>query len=913
MFKKIGFILALLMLPVIGGHGQSDRETQGQQFPNLLDRFNPGFENAGSKWIASPTSTFSITSSGVGRGQASAIFDAANASEFLRSALVPIPEDHIGKDCLGRVSLKDGGVNLKLQVYDGTDVKNEVTLPAATGVYTEFQIPFTCEAGNISLRLFAAGDESPLRVDSAYIGKNDRVGTAEKPDWLVDVNIGGGEASLGTGNTATFSQLFNASFDMVVNPANTLDVKIPCDGANPPTSSTTCGAGSESIGISFVLPEAGTVEACFSFEHSAQLGGTNNVATQVFQLVETPINAVTITQEGGRRAAVTYTNQHGSGVNRSKYFNLCGNFVFASAGQKVIRLFFEQQIDAGSMSSSNIRADRSAPKGQRDIHITVKPVSAPKRQTVIIPELDSWVIEADLGGTSPAGNVTSSNYTRIDDTGLNLVIHKGAELNPKVPCDGANPPTGLTCAAGAEMLGISFDLPKAGRVEVCVGWVHRIRVSNGVGGHEIYHKLATTTLTNNAIVIDGVNVEGFGTNPQGSIGFVVDDRYNASLCQEFDFPTAEAVQILLFQEVLQSGAAFESNQFMLARESNSGDRSFHIRVKPVTQNVPVPVLVDFPDQQKGAVNVGLFQATTTNANDSYKVSSSSGAPLSPSNKAIFYINSLNTPGQLSRLVLTQDVVIDLTGAHFSRQDPLDFSDMKLVAYAINDGGTAPKIGIATVSQFNVIVLADSTATPGSITTGSQILVNSTLSGSSPAIMLGYILSDFDDTGGAAENLWVVKSGLGNVLLGHQDIPIVAHYTRNSSQAIGNSATTVIDYSTKVRDSHNQTIFSGTFNFKAPIDGYYDVNCRGSFSSGTWSAGQIWDFTLRVNTSNILAWRGSAVTTGGHSPNGMPTGTILADKNAIIDCTVFQNSGGSRNIDGVNTRNWFTVHYVGPRF
>jgi len=89
-------------------------------------------------------------------------------------------------------------------------------------------------------------------------------------------------------------------------------------------------------------------------------------ARQIFQIVETPNNALTISQEGNSRSQMTFNGIHGGQAS-----HLCGLLTFSSAGQKTIRVYYESLISV-SLSANTIPANRQASAGQRDIHWTVR-------------------------------------------------------------------------------------------------------------------------------------------------------------------------------------------------------------------------------------------------------------------------------------------------------------------------------------------------------------------------------------------------------------------------------------------------------------------------------------------------------------------------------------------------------------
>lgn len=199
--------------------------------------------------------------------------------------------------------------------------------------------------------------------------------TLALPHWRVDANISGANPDLGSSSQASYIGVFNSSLTLTNNSGNgVLTAQIPCSSTNAP-SGTTCSAGSESVGVAFTIPADGCavsgacdVRACASFGH-VMITGAAGAIELAFQLVETPANAQTISQEGKSRveSRIAASNTLGLPVM------VCGTFTFTSAGQKVLRLMYEQTA-AGSITANVITGDAEALVGQRDIHWEVYPI-----------------------------------------------------------------------------------------------------------------------------------------------------------------------------------------------------------------------------------------------------------------------------------------------------------------------------------------------------------------------------------------------------------------------------------------------------------------------------------------------------------------------------------------------------------
>jgi hypothetical protein len=233
---------------------------------------------------------------------------------------------------------------------------------------------------------------------------------ANVSNWRVDANIAGANGDLGTADQASYVGITNSAFTLTNNSGNNvLTAQIPCSDTNPPTG-TTCSSGDESIGVSFNLPVASDVIACASFGH-AMVTGASGVINTTFQIVETPNNAQTILQEGKSRIPSSIISQN-TGANHP--LRVCGTFNFTSAGQKTLRLMYEQDITA-TVTTNFIAGDANAMLGQRDIHWEVYPINNAMNAPILVGSVTSnsagaeRVERARIGGTTlNTDNCTSS-------------------------------------------------------------------------------------------------------------------------------------------------------------------------------------------------------------------------------------------------------------------------------------------------------------------------------------------------------------------------------------------------------------------------------------------------------------------------------------------------------------------------
>lgn len=251
-------------------------------------------------------------------------------------------------------------------------------------------VSYTTPQTNLTIQLQAArifGSNGSCQISNAISNDSFTIDvyrfptaseTAYRPDlynWRVDANISGANPDLGASDQSSYTGIENGSLTLTNNSGNgVITAQIPCSSTNAP-SGTTCSAGSESVGVSFNLPAAGDVRACVSFQHDMQVSGSNALINTAFQIVETPNNAQTISQEGkDRQNSGLFQPAAAASLITIMPHKVCGTFSFGSAGQKTLRLFYEQDITA-TVSENLVLADASSSVGQRDIHWEVYPIN----------------------------------------------------------------------------------------------------------------------------------------------------------------------------------------------------------------------------------------------------------------------------------------------------------------------------------------------------------------------------------------------------------------------------------------------------------------------------------------------------------------------------------------------------------
>jgi hypothetical protein len=165
------------------------------------------------------------------------------------------------------------------------------------------------------------------------------------------------------------------------------------------------------------------------------------------------------------------------------------------------------------------------------------------------------------------------------------------------------------------------------------------------------------------------------------------------------------------------------------------------------------------------INLNIVNATTTNANDSIKIECGD-ATCSATNPGFIWIDS-STAGDRTLFKITSDVTINLTGAHWGFGGRGDTVDSILRVSAVNAAGSIVWcVGLQgrTAQRYIGSATLDST-TATDINLPEELLCNAAIAADDPINEIGYFKANFDDTGGAAEDLWAVQTGDGDILTG----------------------------------------------------------------------------------------------------------------------------------------------------
>ena len=302
-------------------------------------------------------------------------------------------------------------------------IYGEFSYGSSLSVDTTIQIQAKTNTGDSFVTATTSTDGLSFSV--YYFPSSSEVAVSpEQSSWLIDANIGGSNTSLGTSSISSYTEITDTALDMIINTSKgSANAEIPCVSG---TSSVglTCNtpAVAESYGVAFIPPYAGLFEACFDLSHEASKNGNASYIYSTFQVVETPNNSSTILTEGNTRiTSGTFTDGiTGGGTIAGTYpIKVCGQFNFSDTSKKTLRLMREQ-ASSGSVVSNTILGDRSSTQGQRDIHVTVRPILSAFNRPILTSGQNI------TSGISGSQNIDTFSVSYAANASLNSDCSSGA-------------------------------------------------------------------------------------------------------------------------------------------------------------------------------------------------------------------------------------------------------------------------------------------------------------------------------------------------------------------------------------------------------------------------------------------------------------------------------------------------------
>jgi hypothetical protein len=519
---------------------------------NMLAEYNPNAEDGTTGWTASGSGTFTTTTTAanVGNGDASFSFDAAATNDTVYTDLIAIPAGLYGANCLLEFYYKGFDDQMSAYVSDGTNIVTSQTLSASPG-YTKVQLNFICpSSGGLRFALFANADAAIGYWDEVHLGSASNISQVSQASFVGSIKYDAA-SSCDWGRTGGGSDSWgNFSADT--------------DCASPTVTGSASDPGSKIPAIKFSSLPPG--EYLFEARGFFYKFGTQD-APVYFRFSDG-----TNTTPG----AGLY-----SGSSPDAAMNLTGRIRYVTAQSNVTI-----NIQGSTVNTSNTVSigNNNATFLGLEIDVYRFPLSS---ETVVNYQSQNWRVDANISGANPSlGTSAVSSYTGIEDGSLTLTNNTGNNvLTAQIPCSSTNAPSGTTCSAGNESVGVSFYVPRAGDVRACVSFGHYIQNQSGSAAETTFQIVET------AANAQTVLQEGKSRVPsRGASSIATETTLPVHLCGTFSFNSSGQKTLRLMYEQAVGGTVL-ANEIRGDSDSSIGQRDIHWEVYPINQNFNAPNLV----------------------------------------------------------------------------------------------------------------------------------------------------------------------------------------------------------------------------------------------------------------------------------------------------------------------------------
>jgi hypothetical protein len=169
------------------------------------------------------------------------------------------------------------------------------------------------------------------------------------------------------------------------------------------------------------------------------------------------------------------------------------------------------------------------------------------------------LIDANISGSNISmGTSNQTAYVGLENAGLALTNNtsKGSDSSVQIPCSSTNSPSGSTCSAGSESVGIAFTLGagQLGLYEVCAAFAHHVSITQG-GPVDATFQLVETAPNAQTVLQQG------GERLRSRLEVASSANTNSGkairLCGTFNFTTSgqKAIRLMYEQSVTSTGVS----------------------------------------------------------------------------------------------------------------------------------------------------------------------------------------------------------------------------------------------------------------------------------------------------------------------------------------------------------------------
>lgn len=494
---------------------------------------NPGFELGTTGWTRSGSSTFQVgtTASEIYSGRYGE-WNPSATGEFLTSNTWTVNSSGAGI-LLAECQAKAINSGYTMQIYNSTDARvlAEVAVTVSDGTShpsrpTSVSVPILPNGAskNIVLRFASSGDHDQIYIDDCFLGYTKESALASSiQDW--------------TTYTPTFTgfgtvTVQNFRYAVV---GGMLFIQGRFTSGTPTTTEARISFPSPYTSISSIT----TLELVGMAYNS--VAGPSGSARAYPVLIEPSVAYMTLGQE--REASTTVALQKRNGDDLTANGTVVSLFaVFPITGSRVVEAYTGQQLD--------------------------------------------WRVDANISGANPSlGTSSVSTYTGIEDASLTLTnntTNQGSIPNVFIPCSSTNDSTGTTCSVGNESVGIAFTPPRAGWVQVCAAFTHRL-VTGATGSISSTFQIVKTPNAAQTISEEGQE-RSLSRNSIASTTISIPHKN----CAKFYLDSVSKQTFRLFYEQATT-ATVTSNVINADADAALGQIDIHWSVIPLSSYVAPPV------------------------------------------------------------------------------------------------------------------------------------------------------------------------------------------------------------------------------------------------------------------------------------------------------------------------------------
>jgi hypothetical protein len=496
---------------------------------------NGGFEYGASGWSTTGGVLTKDTSTPL-FDRVSYDWDASATTQRFQTDLFSVPPGLAGQNCLLRLFYSGGDALLDAFVEDGTAaILVEATLETASDV-KQVQLNFPCPtSGTLRTGIKSTGNAASIKLDHFHLGLEDNLKTAMiVTDWKT------GTCDDNWANTTVTCQFRR------VGDSSEIDAYVAVTGA--------------------------TTAVNFQLDLPTEIPVIDT--TKILNTGDQPILGIATLLDSAMAI-------YGGTVNYSdtdSVYVLYQNDGTASAINPINTTFITSTVPFTWANNDEI-----------NIRFSVPIVGWTSESIITNAETSAWHVDVNIGGANPAMSTASvTTYSAIVDAGLDMVLNNNSET-AEIPCSGSNPPTGLTCSSGSEVVGVAFTIPKAGRYKACSGFSHLPGISVSSSSYT-YFTLEEWNVTSSSKIQDGTERTGNGIQWNFASNNLT-ASFATSVCSDFTFSSVGKKNILLMYEH-SAGGTVTGNSLTADRSGTFGQRDIHFTVESMDQQFPHPLIIN---------------------------------------------------------------------------------------------------------------------------------------------------------------------------------------------------------------------------------------------------------------------------------------------------------------------------------